>query len=173
VAPAEGGPRGETLDQIRKRLGFPDTVAAVEAMTGKYPKDKTILIEDKANGPAVTATLKSKIGGLIAVNPEGGKISRANGVSPMAESGNVFLPHPAAAPWVDDFIEECAAFPQGRYDDQVDQMTQALLRILKDRRYARSRATFTTPTRAATASMHGWSNEPQARTTARAPQLLR
>jgi predicted phage terminase large subunit-like protein len=32
------------------------------------------------------------------------------------------------ASWVEDFIEECAAFPQGRYDDQVDAMSQALLR---------------------------------------------
>jgi phage terminase large subunit-like protein len=27
-----------------------------------------------------------------------------------------------------DFIEECAAFPNGAHDDQVDAMTQALLR---------------------------------------------
>ena len=40
----------------------------------------------------------------------------------------MFLPHPQSAPWVDDFIEECAAFPQGAHDDQVDAMTQALLR---------------------------------------------
>lgn len=32
------------------------------------------------------------------------------------------------APWVTDFIEECAAFPNGTHDDQVDAMTQALLR---------------------------------------------
>jgi len=31
-------------------------------------------------------------------------------------------------PWVTDFIEECAAFPNGAHDDQVDAMTQALLR---------------------------------------------
>jgi hypothetical protein len=29
---------------------------------------------------------------------------------------------------VNDFIEECAAFPNGAHDDQVDAMTQALLR---------------------------------------------
>jgi phage terminase large subunit-like protein len=29
---------------------------------------------------------------------------------------------------VSDFIEECAAFPNGAHDDQVDAMTQALLR---------------------------------------------
>ncbi len=30
--------------------------------------------------------------------------------------------------WVNDFIEECAGFPNGAHDDQVDAMTQALLR---------------------------------------------
>jgi phage terminase large subunit-like protein len=38
------------------------------------------------------------------------------------------LPHPQYATWVDGFIEECAAFPNGAHDDQVDAMTQALLR---------------------------------------------
>jgi predicted phage terminase large subunit-like protein len=118
------------LDQRRERLDFPATVAAVEEMTRKYPKATAKLVEDKANGPAVIATLRNRIGGLISVNPEGGKIARANAVSPLVESGNVFLPHPAIAPWVDSFIEECAAFPRGRNDDQVDQMTQALLKIL-------------------------------------------
>jgi predicted phage terminase large subunit-like protein len=117
------------LDQRRERLDFPATVAAVEEMTRKYPTATAKLVEDKANGPAVIATLRNRIGGLIAVNPEGGKIARANAVSPLVESGNVFLPHPAIAPWVEGFIEECAAFPHGRNDDQVDQMTQALLRI--------------------------------------------
>jgi predicted phage terminase large subunit-like protein len=49
-------------------------------------------------------------------------------VSPLIEAGNVYLPHPDYAPWVRDFIEECAAFPYGAHDDQVDAMTQALLR---------------------------------------------
>lgn len=31
-------------------------------------------------------------------------------------------------PWVNGFIEECAAFSNGAHDDQVDAMTQALLR---------------------------------------------
>jgi predicted phage terminase large subunit-like protein len=62
------------------------------------------------------------------VNPEGGKIARAAAVSPLIEAGNVYLPHPLYAPWVTDFIEECAAFPNGAHDDQVHAMTQALLR---------------------------------------------
>jgi predicted phage terminase large subunit-like protein len=62
------------------------------------------------------------------VNPERGKVARAMAASPLIEAGNVYLPHPALAPWVNDFIEECADFPNGAHDDQVDAMTQALLR---------------------------------------------
>jgi Terminase RNaseH-like domain len=57
----------------------------------------------------------------------GGKIARATAVSPTIEAGNIYLLHPLWAPWVNDFIEECAAFPNGVHDDQVDAMTQALL----------------------------------------------
>jgi predicted phage terminase large subunit-like protein len=72
--------------------------------------------------------LQREIDGLLPVNPEGGKIARASAVSPLIEAGNVYLPHPLYCPWVNDFIEECAAFPNGAHDDQVDAMTQALLR---------------------------------------------
>ena len=98
-------------------------------MSQKWPKASAILIEDKANRPAVISCLRGRIPGLLAINPEGGKIARAQAVSPYVEAGNVYLPHPAIAPWVDGFIEECAIFPNGRHDDQVDQMTQALRRI--------------------------------------------
>jgi phage terminase large subunit-like protein len=43
----------------------------------------------------------------------------------------VYLPHPEQAPWVWDFIEECAAFPNGATDDQVDTMSQALTKMRK------------------------------------------
>jgi predicted phage terminase large subunit-like protein len=44
--------------------------------------------------------------------------------------GNIHLPQPQwrCAPWVKDFIEEYAAFSNGAHDDQVDALTQALLR---------------------------------------------
>ena len=49
-------------------------------------------------------------------------------ISPLVEAGNIYLPHPEYASWVNDFIEECLQFPNGAHDDQVDAMTQALLR---------------------------------------------
>ena len=45
------------------------------------------------------------------------------------EAGNVYLPDPGIAPWIGGLIDECAAFPNGAYDDQVDAMTQALVRL--------------------------------------------
>jgi predicted phage terminase large subunit-like protein len=115
-------------DQIRARMDCPTTVKAVRAMSEKWPNCIAKLIEDKANGSAVIQMLSREIPGILPVNPEGGKVARAAAVSPLIEAGNVYLPHPLYAPWVDDFIEECAAFPNGAHDDQVDAMTQALLR---------------------------------------------
>jgi len=117
------------LDQVRDRMDFPATIMAIKSLTAKWPQAGAKLIEDKANGPAVIATLKRQIPGLIPVNPEGGKVARAAAVSPDIEAGNVYLPDPSIAPWVHDFIEECAAFPNGANDDQVDAMTQALNRL--------------------------------------------
>lgn len=117
------------LDQTRDRLAFPATVEAVLAMTQKWPQALAKLVEDKANGPAVIATLQSKIPGLIPVEPDGSKQARAAAVSPMIEAGNVYLPAPEITPWIDGFVEECAAFPNAAHDDQVDAMTQALRRF--------------------------------------------
>jgi predicted phage terminase large subunit-like protein len=115
------------LDQVRARMDFPTTVQAVRTLSARWPEARAKLIEDKANGPAVIATLRREISGLIPVEPQGGKAARVAAVSPVIEARNVWLPQ--EAPWVGDFVEECAAFPNGRYDDQVDAMSQALLRL--------------------------------------------
>jgi predicted phage terminase large subunit-like protein len=122
------GPAYLLGDQVRDRIDCPGTVKAVRQLSAKWPACLAKLIEDKANGSAVIQMLMHEIPGILPVNPEGGKVARASAVSPLIEAGNVYLPHPSFAPWVNDFIEECAAFPNGAHDDQVDAMTQALLR---------------------------------------------
>lgn len=118
------------LDQVYERLDFPGTIRAVLALSQKWPKVLTKLVEDKANGPAVIAMLRHRVGGLIAVLPEGSKIARASAVSPLIEAGNVYLPHPLIVPWVNAFIDQCAGFPNGVHDDMVDEMSQALKRFM-------------------------------------------
>ena len=114
---------------IRKRMTFTGTIQAIRDMSDMYPQTHRKLIEDKANGSAAIDALRREISGLIPVNPHGGKEARASAVSAAVESGNVFLPR--FAPWLGDFIEECAAFPNAAHDDQVDAMTQALMSLHK------------------------------------------
>jgi predicted phage terminase large subunit-like protein len=118
------------LDQVRARLDFPATCRAVVALSAKWPQAHAKLIEDKANGPAVIAQLRQRVPGLIAITPKDSKQARASAVAPFVEAGNTFLPPAELAPWVGDFVEECAAFPSGSHDDQVDAMSQALARLL-------------------------------------------
>ncbi len=51
-----------------------------------------------------------------------------NAVSPAIESGSVYLPSDKF--WVDEFIEEFAAFPNAAHDDEVDCCSQALNRLI-------------------------------------------
>lgn len=114
------------LDQIRARMDFSQTLQAIIDFKAKWRRARRILIEDKANGPAVISMLKKKIPGIIAIEPMGGKEARANAVEPLWEAGNVHLPEPEKAPWIGDFKEEVISFP-GVFDDQVDAMTQTLI----------------------------------------------
>jgi len=107
-------------------MDFPSTLMTFRAFTQKHPNSRGKLIEDKANGPAVIATLRREISGIIPVNPQGGKEARAAAVSPYAEAGNIYLPDPKVNPWVWDFIEELAGFPAGANDDMVDCTSQAI-----------------------------------------------
>jgi predicted phage terminase large subunit-like protein len=120
------------LDQTRARLSFTDTLTAVRLLTKKWPQATIKLVEDKANGTAVIDTLKREIAGMIPVNPgTDSKAGRARGISPFVEAGNVFLPTTDVALFdVKGLIEETAAFPNGAHDDQVDALSQALVRLL-------------------------------------------
>ena len=115
------------LDQVRGRMDFVKTRAAFIALSAKWPKAHRKLVEDKANGPAIIASLKDTISGIVPITPKESKQARANAVTTFWEAGNVFLPHPDLAPWVNrDFIPELLRFPTDAHDDQVDAMTQAL-----------------------------------------------
>lgn len=70
------------LDQVRDRMDFPATLRAIRSLTAKWPRAGVKLIEDKANGSAVIQTLQREIPGIIGVNPEGGKIARAQAAAP-------------------------------------------------------------------------------------------
>lgn len=116
------------VDAVKRHLNMPDTVREILRLRAMYPKCPATLIEDKANGSAIVQVLRHDIAGIIPITPEGGKVARVNAVSGAIESGNVYLPR--NKPFTDEFVEECAAFPRGSHDDQVDAMSQALNRLI-------------------------------------------
>lgn len=112
-------------DAVSGEWDFPAQIDALRRFTENNPITAK-LIEDKANARAMASTVRNAISGVILQPVNGDKELRARAVSPLVRAGNVYLPHPAIAPWVTQYINELAAFPTGRYDDHVDQTSQAL-----------------------------------------------
>jgi predicted phage terminase large subunit-like protein len=121
------GPDIYLLRLIWDRLSFTATVQALLDLRNKWPRLSGIYIEDKANGTAIMDTLKSKIAGLVPIEPDGGKESRIHAASPFIEAGNLWLPLNAA--WVDDYITEAISFPKAPHDDAIDMTGYALLKF--------------------------------------------
>lgn len=111
-----------------KKLDFPQTLTELRLIKHLYPEAFTVLVEDKANGSAIIATLRKEMPGVLGVNPKGGKEARVNAVASVIESGHVFIPE--RAPWKDDYLDQFSMFPAGKHDDMVDSSTQALSHML-------------------------------------------
>lgn len=111
------------------RLDFGPTMAAIKACHAKYPQAHAVLIEDKANGPAIISELQKEIAGVVGVNPEGGKLARAQATAPLWESGSIELPDPQAfgCNWIEDYLHNICTFPKAAHDDDVDATSQALI----------------------------------------------
>ena len=115
------------VDMFRGRWDFVETIKQMRRMHEMYPMATEKLIEEKANGAAVISVLRHEIPGLIPIVPTESKIARAQAVSSIIESGNVYLPE--FAPWRDSALYELSIFPNGANDDIVDCLTQALNRL--------------------------------------------
>lgn len=137
------------LDQVRARMDVPDVLRAVESLSAKWPAATLKLIEEQSSGFAVLQLLRQKLTGLVAVKPQGSKEARLQAVSPLLEAGNVYLPPPSLAPFVNDWVEEVVVFPNGAHDDQCDALSQALSRASMMRGAPPISAQPPTPTRAA------------------------
>lgn len=107
--------------KVRERLGFWETLKRMSDVIRMYGMYNAILVEDKANGSAIIETLRKKFRSVIAIEPYGSKISRANAVSPIVEAGNVHIKEEHS-----DLIDQAVDFPNTDHDDDVDSMTQAL-----------------------------------------------
>jgi len=120
------GARVFMLDRVNERLSFSASCQAMRSISAKWPSTIGKYVEDAANGPAIINALQRDVLGIVAIKPDGGKVARAYAVQSLVQGGNVYLPHPSIAPWVEDFVRQLASFPNGAHDDDVDACTQAL-----------------------------------------------
>ena len=128
---ADGGPALILLSVQKGRWDFPELkrVARSEYL---YWNPDNVLIEAKATGTPLQQELR-KMGIPVTMYSPGGrrtgqdKVSRANAVAPILESGMVW--YPEGEEFAQDLVEECAAFPNGSNDDQVDVTVMALMRF--------------------------------------------
>lgn len=132
---------------VNKRMGFTATCDKIRQIVKEYPSIDELIIEDKANGPAIIETLQYTDGmpPIVAVNPQGGKYSRAQAVSPFVTARRCHV----RTDWTqtemldiepsgkivrtpqEEFIEQLAHFPYAKNDDMVDSCTQGIARIIK------------------------------------------
>jgi len=117
------------LEVIRERLEFPALrrrVVEVHRHVSRAVSNYALLIENKGSGMSLVQDLRRDGVHAIAVDPSGDKVMRMNAQTARIEAGSVVLPR--RAPWLDEFRRELMAFPAGRYDDQVDALSQGLQR---------------------------------------------
>ncbi|VED60408.1 Transposase and inactivated derivatives [Staphylococcus simulans] len=112
------------IDQVRGQMDFTSSKRALINLKKKYPRCRTILVEDKANGTAIINALQKDISGIIPITPRESKEARAYAVTPYFEAGNVYILENIQD--LNDTVEEFVAFPNGKNDDRVDCATQAL-----------------------------------------------
>ena len=128
--PMDGGPDNIILLDAKKgRWDFPELKAnAMEEY--KYWDPDMVLIEAKASGTPLTDELRTMGIPVVNYTPSRGndKHTRMHTVAPMFESGRVWAPEKRFA---EEVIDECAAFPNGDYDDYCDSMSMALIRYRK------------------------------------------
>jgi predicted phage terminase large subunit-like protein len=110
------------LDCQAHYLEFPEAVQFVRDFTQRngYTSRSIIKVEPKASGKSIVQVLKRESGLNIKDGkaPKESKVARINSKSGLLEAGRVHLP--TGLIWTEDFVNECAAFPNGAHDDRVD-----------------------------------------------------
>lgn len=121
------------LDVWKQKVEFPELkrmVVSKAAQQWANKKATAILVEDKASGQSLIQEIqRDTLLPIIPVKVDTDKISRAFAVTPLIQSGRVFLPE--GADWAADYVASHAGFPNAAHDDDVDSTTQALTYMSK------------------------------------------
>lgn len=110
---------------------MPELVAYIPIFCRKYgySSRSVIRVEPKANGISVIQTLRqgTQLNVVKGRPPKDNKETRVRAISAKIESGRVNL---HLGGWNEEFLNQCAAFPNARHDEMVDLLAEAAEREL-------------------------------------------
>jgi predicted phage terminase large subunit-like protein len=111
------------LDRVKAKVGEANHFDLFRPLANRWQVD-TAFIEKSfiSSTLAIDATRNGLH--ITPIAAEGDKFSRALPASAKVSAGRVWLP--AAAPWLGDFVDEAAGFPNAAHDDQVDTLSYAV-----------------------------------------------
>ena len=127
------GRKRYVLNVVNQRLDAAATEAEIRRQREVHRPVSAVLVEDKANGPAIIQRLKVNVPGVIEIDPQGGKTARMYAAAAEWQAGDWYVSRNAA--WTEPFIDQITMFPAARHDDMVDAMTQAAAWLLRTPRY--------------------------------------
>lgn len=121
------------IDQLRGKWEAPELLTTARGFWEKHKsadRDKlgqlrSMMVEDKVSGTGLIQTLQRERIPIIGVQRSTDKITRAMDAAPIIQAGHVYLPRSES--WVSGFLAESSQFPNGKHDDQLDPMFDALV----------------------------------------------
>jgi predicted phage terminase large subunit-like protein len=116
------------IDGWHGRVEFPSLRDIVRNLFAKH-NPHAVAVEDTASGTAIIQELRRSTHlPIIPVQAKGSKEARAEAITPLFESGRVWLPEDGPE-WLTEWVRQHTAFPNGKHDDYVDTTSIALGRL--------------------------------------------
>jgi predicted phage terminase large subunit-like protein len=128
------GARLYLLEIVNRRMGFGETCDAILGMASRWPDVTAILVEGKANGPAVMDQLSDRVPNLVQVPNDivqSGKEGRAHSCEGFVKANSIYLPHPDLSSQTLAFVAQAGHFPNDAHDDMVDAFTQVAIYVFR------------------------------------------
>ena len=108
------------------RWEYPELRALAQEEYDHHRPD-LMIVEKKASGQSLIQDLRRAGLPIMEYNPDRDKVSRVNAITPLMESGRVWIP--SDRQWADDLLNQALRFPGGKHDDMVDAMAMAILYV--------------------------------------------
>ncbi|WP_431728593.1 phage terminase large subunit [Verrucosispora sp. TAA-831] len=111
------------LDRVRARIGEAEHFTHARSLVERWKLD-TVFVEATQHGLTLVREATNAGIPITPLEAETDKVTRALPASAWCSNGRIWLP--AGAWWTRLWVDEHAAFPTGRNDDQVDTLSYAV-----------------------------------------------